>query len=135
MMSTAGLSSRQQPARQLPHTETSYLYIPNTAVGAIIGTKGSHIRNIIKFSGSTVKIASQDEEEDLSKLGGVSSIPGGGTTQGAPVSSEGVSTTQGEASSPGVATKPQGGPTLGSAPVSPVTAQAAPPGQEFSSPP
>jgi len=43
--------------------ETTYLYIPNTAVGAIIGTKGSHIRNIIKFSGSSVKIASQEEEE------------------------------------------------------------------------
>lgn len=64
MMSTAGLSSRQQPARQLPHTETSYLYIPNTAVGAIIGTKGSHIRNIIKFSGSTVKIAPPEESEE-----------------------------------------------------------------------
>lgn len=49
------------PAQQAPQ-ETTYLYIPNAAVGAIIGTKGSHIRNIIKFSGSTVKIASQDEE-------------------------------------------------------------------------
>ncbi len=29
----------------------------------ISGTKGSHIRNIIKFSGSSVKIASQEEEE------------------------------------------------------------------------
>lgn len=37
--------------------ETTFLYIPNSAVGAIIGTKGSHIRNIIRFSGATVKIA------------------------------------------------------------------------------
>lgn len=37
--------------------ETTYLYIPNSAVGAIIGTKGSHIRNIIRFSGASVKIA------------------------------------------------------------------------------
>lgn len=37
--------------------ETTYLYIPNNAVGAIIGTKGSHIRNIIRFSGANVKIA------------------------------------------------------------------------------
>ncbi|XP_055708662.1 insulin-like growth factor 2 mRNA-binding protein 1 isoform X1 [Phlebotomus papatasi] len=37
--------------------ETTYLYIPNNAVGAIIGTKGSHIRNIIRFSGASVKIA------------------------------------------------------------------------------
>ena len=41
--------------------ETSYLYIPNSAVGAIIGTRGSHIRNIIRFSGSSVKITSLPE--------------------------------------------------------------------------
>jgi insulin-like growth factor 2 mRNA-binding protein 1 len=36
--------------------ETTFIYIPNTAVGAVIGTKGSHIRNIIKFSGANVKV-------------------------------------------------------------------------------
>ena len=36
--------------------ETTFIYIPNTSVGAIIGTKGSHIRNIIKFSGASVKV-------------------------------------------------------------------------------
>lgn len=41
--------------------ETTFLYIPNNAVGAIIGTKGSHIRNIIRFSGASVKIAPVDE--------------------------------------------------------------------------
>merc|ERR1719400_199805 len=45
--------------------ETTYLYIPNSAVGAIIGTKGSHIRNIIKFSGSSVKISSAEEDEEV----------------------------------------------------------------------
>merc|ERR1719445_572480 len=50
--------------------ETTYLYIPNTAVGAIIGTKGSHIRNIIKFSGSSVKISSAEEEEAAAASGG-----------------------------------------------------------------
>ncbi|BES99761.1 Hypothetical protein domain [Nesidiocoris tenuis] len=43
--------------------ETTYLYIPNNAVGAIIGTKGSHIRNMIRFSGATVKIAPLDTEK------------------------------------------------------------------------
>lgn len=84
MMSTVGLGSPHTPGAggqgyrppgagppaypgppggqgQVP-LETSFLYIPNAAVGAVIGTKGSHIRNIIKFSGSTVKIASQEEE-------------------------------------------------------------------------
>lgn len=43
--------------------ETTYLYIPNNAVGAIIGTKGSHIRNIIRFSGASVKIAPLDQDK------------------------------------------------------------------------
>ncbi|XP_037869372.1 insulin-like growth factor 2 mRNA-binding protein 1 isoform X3 [Bombyx mori] len=43
--------------------ETTYLYIPNNAVGAIIGTKGSHIRNIIRFSNASVKIAPLEQEK------------------------------------------------------------------------
>ncbi|KAK3870083.1 hypothetical protein Pcinc_024647 [Petrolisthes cinctipes] len=42
--------------------EIAFLYIPNSAVGAIIGTKGSHIRNIIRFSGASVKIAPLEDE-------------------------------------------------------------------------
>ncbi|XP_053624945.1 insulin-like growth factor 2 mRNA-binding protein 1 isoform X8 [Plodia interpunctella] len=44
-------------------TETTYLYIPNNAVGAIIGTKGSHIRNIIRFSSASVKIAPLEQDK------------------------------------------------------------------------
>ncbi|KAL1514273.1 hypothetical protein ABEB36_003556, partial [Hypothenemus hampei] len=79
MMATAGIGygSRGLFAGQAPYPgmysstgpaqgsgdiqESTYLYIPNNAVGAIIGTKGSHIRNIIRFSGATVKIAPLDE--------------------------------------------------------------------------
>lgn len=43
--------------------ETTFLFIPNNAVGAIIGTKGTHIRNIIRFSGASVKIASLEQEK------------------------------------------------------------------------
>ncbi|KAK7793766.1 hypothetical protein R5R35_000962 [Gryllus longicercus] len=43
--------------------ETTFLYIPNNAVGAIIGTKGTHIRNIIRFSGASVKIAPLEQEK------------------------------------------------------------------------
>eukprot|EP00095_Tigriopus_kingsejongensis_P012738 snap_masked-scaffold43_size480169-processed-gene-3.15 protein:Tk12738 transcript:snap_masked-scaffold43_size480169-processed-gene-3.15-mRNA-1 annotation:"hypothetical protein SINV_14612" len=42
-------------------SETTYLSVPNSSVGAIIGSKGSHIRNIIKFSGALVKIAQQPD--------------------------------------------------------------------------
>nr|CAD7441113.1 unnamed protein product [Timema bartmani] len=43
--------------------ETTFLYIPNNAVGAIIGTKGTHIRNIIRFSGASVKIAPLEQDK------------------------------------------------------------------------
>ncbi|XP_037935525.1 insulin-like growth factor 2 mRNA-binding protein 1 isoform X2 [Teleopsis dalmanni] len=43
--------------------ETTYLYIPNNAVGAIIGTKGSHIRSIMRFSNASLKIAPLDAEK------------------------------------------------------------------------
>lgn len=39
------------------------MFIPNSAVGAIIGTKGSNIRNMIRFSGASVKVASTENEK------------------------------------------------------------------------
>ncbi|XP_039278974.1 insulin-like growth factor 2 mRNA-binding protein 1 isoform X2 [Nilaparvata lugens] len=48
---------------QASDTVTTYLYIPNNAVGAIIGTKGSHIRQMIRFSGASVKIAPIDSDK------------------------------------------------------------------------
>ncbi len=41
------------------------MFIPNGAVGAMIGTKGTHIRNIIQLSGASMKIA--QEPEDVSR--------------------------------------------------------------------
>ena len=49
--------------KMLSLQETTFLYIPNNAVGAIIGTKGTHIRNIIRFSGASVKIAPLEQEK------------------------------------------------------------------------
>ncbi|XP_034183303.1 IGF-II mRNA-binding protein isoform X2 [Osmia lignaria lignaria] len=54
------------PQQGVPATdtqETAFLYIPNSSVGAIIGTKGSHIRNIIRFSGASVKIAPIEQDK------------------------------------------------------------------------
>lgn len=51
------------PPGSIEVQETTYLYIPNNAVGAIIGTKGSHIRNIIRFSGASVKIAPLENDK------------------------------------------------------------------------
>lgn len=44
--------------------ETVQMYIPNNSVGAVIGTKGSHIRNIIRFSGASVKIATVSADKN-----------------------------------------------------------------------
>ena len=56
--------------------ETSYLHIPNTSVGAVIGTKGSHIRNIIKFSGANVKIAPNSDDEKETTVGQTAAADG-----------------------------------------------------------
>jgi hypothetical protein len=37
-------------------TETVHLYVPNTVIGAIIGTKGLFIKSIIKNSNASVKV-------------------------------------------------------------------------------
>ncbi|XP_063393909.1 insulin-like growth factor 2 mRNA-binding protein 1 isoform X1 [Cydia fagiglandana] len=59
----AGQGGAQQGAGD--SQETTYLYIPNNAVGAIIGTKGSHIRNIIRFSNASVKIAPLEQDKQV----------------------------------------------------------------------
>ena len=43
--------------------ETTFLYIPNNCVGAIIGPKGNNIRYLMKFSGASVKISQQQQQE------------------------------------------------------------------------
>ncbi|XP_076349461.1 insulin-like growth factor 2 mRNA-binding protein 1 isoform X2 [Tachypleus tridentatus] len=50
---------------QDPRKEQVFLYIPNTAVGAIIGTGGSSIRDMICSSGASIKIAQPDKDEPL----------------------------------------------------------------------
>ncbi|KAF7987665.1 hypothetical protein HCN44_003528 [Aphidius gifuensis] len=58
-----GSLQTQQGVPTTETQETTFLYIPNNSVGAIIGTKGSHIRNIIRFSGASVKIAPLEQEK------------------------------------------------------------------------
>ena len=43
--------------------ETTFLYIPNNCVGAIIGPKGNNIRYLMKFSGASVKISQQQQQQ------------------------------------------------------------------------
>ncbi|RWS27419.1 insulin-like growth factor 2 mRNA-binding protein 1 isoform X1, partial [Leptotrombidium deliense] len=62
----AGASSLA-PLPQDQLKETVYLYIPNTAVGAIIGTGGSTIRDMISSSGASIKVAQPMREETQSQ--------------------------------------------------------------------
>ncbi|UJR35485.1 hypothetical protein I4U23_028240 [Adineta vaga] len=48
--------------------ETVHLYVPNTVIGAIIGSKGLFIKSIIKNSNATVKISPQSPHEDQNKI-------------------------------------------------------------------
>ncbi len=57
------LNHQQQSQSMAPlsqHTpaimETVHLYVPNTVIGAIIGTKGLFIKSIIKNSNASVKV-------------------------------------------------------------------------------
>lgn len=45
------------PPNMEPLKETVHLYIPNSAVGAIIGTGGSTIRDMISSSGAIIKVS------------------------------------------------------------------------------
>ncbi|GIY98713.1 insulin-like growth factor 2 mRNA-binding protein 1 [Caerostris extrusa] len=56
------------PSQNLePSKETVYLYIPNAAVGAIIGTGGSTIRDMISSSGASIKVAQTNKEEPIDR--------------------------------------------------------------------
>ncbi|XP_076325931.1 insulin-like growth factor 2 mRNA-binding protein 1 isoform X2 [Tachypleus tridentatus] len=61
-------SSGPPPSQQLdPVKEQVFLYIPNSAVGAIIGTGGSSIREMINSSGASIKVAQPNTDEPLEK--------------------------------------------------------------------
>ncbi|XP_030636124.1 insulin-like growth factor 2 mRNA-binding protein 2 isoform X1 [Chanos chanos] len=57
------------PTGILPHQqgvseqEVVYLFIPTQAVGAIIGKKGQHIKELARFAGASIKIAPADSPD------------------------------------------------------------------------
>lgn len=46
-----------QHSQQAPEQEVVYLFIPTQAVGALIGKKGQHIKQLARFAGASIKIA------------------------------------------------------------------------------
>lgn len=42
--------------QQAPEQEVVYLFIPTQAVGALIGKKGQHIKQLAHFAGASIKV-------------------------------------------------------------------------------
>ncbi|XP_041117527.1 insulin-like growth factor 2 mRNA-binding protein 2 isoform X7 [Polyodon spathula] len=51
------------PFLQAPEQEVVYLFIPTQAVGALIGKKGQHIKQLARFAGASIKIAPAEGPE------------------------------------------------------------------------
>ena len=52
------------PEQRALQSETCTLYIPSEAVGAMIGSKGSHIRNISRIANASIKIVPPEDGSD-----------------------------------------------------------------------
>lgn len=59
---------------QLPEQEVVNLFIPTQAVGAIIGKKGQHIKQLARFAGASIKVSSSLTSGFL-LLGGGKGLP------------------------------------------------------------
>uniref|UniRef100_A0A8C6UC09 Insulin-like growth factor 2 mRNA binding protein 1 n=1 Tax=Neogobius melanostomus TaxID=47308 RepID=A0A8C6UC09_9GOBI len=62
---SSGNMPRLLPATQgeAPEQETVHVYIPAQAVGAIIGKKGQHIKQLSRFAGASIKIAPAESSD------------------------------------------------------------------------
>ncbi|XP_053930483.1 insulin-like growth factor 2 mRNA-binding protein 2 isoform X2 [Cuculus canorus] len=61
----AGTFPHQHP---LPEQEVVNLFIPTQAVGAIIGKKGQHIKQLARFAGASIKIAPAEGPEASERM-------------------------------------------------------------------
>ncbi|XP_057192453.1 insulin-like growth factor 2 mRNA-binding protein 2a isoform X3 [Triplophysa rosa] len=53
---------------QAPEQEVVYLFIPTQAVGAIIGKKGQHIKQLARFAGASIKIAPAESPDVIQRM-------------------------------------------------------------------
>ncbi|CAL8267773.1 unnamed protein product [Lota lota] len=56
------------PFLQAPEQEVVYLFIPTQAVGALIGKKGQHIKQLARFAGASIKIAPAENPEVTERM-------------------------------------------------------------------
>lgn len=62
--SSGALSLQQATGEQ----EVVYLFIPTPAVGALIGKKGQHIKELAHFAGASIKIAAPDSPDEPDRM-------------------------------------------------------------------
>uniref|UniRef100_A0A8C9W4J9 Insulin-like growth factor 2 mRNA binding protein 1 n=1 Tax=Scleropages formosus TaxID=113540 RepID=A0A8C9W4J9_SCLFO len=55
-------------AMNTPEQETVHVYIPAQAVGAIIGKKGQHIKQLSRFAGASIKIAPAEAPDSKMRM-------------------------------------------------------------------
>uniref|UniRef100_A0A671SQ20 Insulin-like growth factor 2 mRNA-binding protein 2 n=1 Tax=Sinocyclocheilus anshuiensis TaxID=1608454 RepID=A0A671SQ20_9TELE len=53
---------------QTAEQEVVYLFIPTPAVGALIGKKGQHIKELAHYAGASIKIAAADNPDDPERM-------------------------------------------------------------------
>uniref|UniRef100_A0A8C1G503 Insulin-like growth factor 2 mRNA-binding protein 2 n=1 Tax=Cyprinus carpio TaxID=7962 RepID=A0A8C1G503_CYPCA len=53
---------------QTAEQEVVYLFVPTPAVGALIGKKGQHIRELAHYAGASIKIAAPDNPDDPDRM-------------------------------------------------------------------
>uniref|UniRef100_A0A8C9TFP4 Insulin-like growth factor 2 mRNA binding protein 2b n=1 Tax=Scleropages formosus TaxID=113540 RepID=A0A8C9TFP4_SCLFO len=53
---------------QAPEQEVVYLFIPTQAVGALIGKKGQHIKQLARFAGASIKIAPAESPDVTERM-------------------------------------------------------------------
>ncbi|KAL0985680.1 hypothetical protein UPYG_G00160410 [Umbra pygmaea] len=61
-------SAIQHQHSQAPEQEVVYLFIPTQAVGALIGKKGQHIKQLARFAGASIKIAPADSPDVTERM-------------------------------------------------------------------
>ncbi|XP_015214641.1 insulin-like growth factor 2 mRNA-binding protein 2a isoform X1 [Lepisosteus oculatus] len=53
---------------QVPEQEVVYLFIPTQAVGALIGKKGQHIKQLARFAGASIRIAPAESPDVTERM-------------------------------------------------------------------
>uniref|UniRef100_A0A8C7XHK2 Insulin-like growth factor 2 mRNA binding protein 2a n=1 Tax=Oryzias sinensis TaxID=183150 RepID=A0A8C7XHK2_9TELE len=64
----SGLYGVPPTSQQAPEQEVVYLFIPTQAVGALIGKKGQHIKQLAHFAGASIKIAPAESPDVTERM-------------------------------------------------------------------